>query len=52
MSILSKFTGDEFAATAIEHGLIAAAIALAIITAAVNGIGPQLGSTSRQSIPR
>jgi pilus assembly protein Flp/PilA len=42
MSILSKFTGDEFAAAAIEYGLIAAAIA---IVTAINGIGSQLGST-------
>ena len=33
-----KFWTDEFGATAIEYGLIAAGIALAIITV-VNGLG-------------
>jgi pilus assembly protein Flp/PilA len=36
-----KFLRDESGATAIEYGLIAAGIALAII-AAVNGLGTQL----------
>ena len=36
--MFSKFLKDESAATAIEYGLIAAGIALAII-AAVNGLG-------------
>jgi pilus assembly protein Flp/PilA len=36
-----KFLKDESAATAIEYGLIAAGIALAII-AAVNGLGTTL----------
>jgi pilus assembly protein Flp/PilA len=35
---LSKFFADESGATAIEYGLIAAGIALAIITV-VNGLG-------------
>ncbi len=41
--ILSKFLKDESAATAIEYGLIAAGIALAII-AAVNGLGTTLNN--------
>ncbi len=36
--IIQKFWSDESAATAIEYGLIAAGIALAIITV-VNGLG-------------
>ncbi len=39
--MFSKFLKDELAATAIEYGLIAAGIALAII-AAVNGLGSTL----------
>jgi len=39
--ILKKFWSDETAATAIEYGLIAAGIALAII-AVVNGLGTSL----------
>jgi pilus assembly protein Flp/PilA len=38
---LSKFLRDESGATAIEYGLIAAGISLAII-AAVNGLGTAL----------
>ena len=41
---LSKFWSDESGATAIEYGLIAAGIALAII-AAVNGLGTNLNNT-------
>ena len=41
--ILIKFLKDETAATAIEYGLIAAGISLAII-AAVNGLGSKLNS--------
>jgi pilus assembly protein Flp/PilA len=41
--IFLKFLKDESAATAIEYGLIAAGIALAII-AAVNGLGTTLNS--------
>ena len=41
--ILIKFLKDETAATAIEYGLIAAGIALAIITV-VNGLGSKLGT--------
>ena len=41
--MFSKFLKDESAATAIEYGLIAAGIALAIITA-VNGVGTTLNN--------
>ncbi len=40
-SLVARFRRDESAATAIEYGLIAAGIALAII-AAVNGLGSNL----------
>jgi pilus assembly protein Flp/PilA len=39
----AKFWADESAATAIEYGLIAAGISLAII-AAVNGLGSNLNT--------
>ena len=42
-AMLSKFWTDESAATAIEYGLIAAGIAVAII-AAVNGVGTALST--------
>jgi pilus assembly protein Flp/PilA len=42
-SILKNFVADESGATAIEYGLIAAGIAIAIITA-VNGVGSQLST--------
>ena len=42
-NILAKFWADESAATAIEYGLIAAGISLAII-AAVNGLGSTLNA--------
>ena len=38
-----RFVKDEFGATAIEYGLIAAGIALAII-AVVNGLGTTLNT--------
>jgi pilus assembly protein Flp/PilA len=38
-----KFLSDQSGATAIEYGLIAAGIAIAIITA-VNGVGTSLTS--------
>ena len=38
-----KFWSDESGATAIEYGLIAAGIAIAIITA-VQGVGTQLSA--------
>jgi pilus assembly protein Flp/PilA len=41
---LHAFLKDESAATAIEYGLIAAGIAVAII-AVVNGLGTKLKST-------
>jgi pilus assembly protein Flp/PilA len=41
---IMKFFSDQSGATAIEYGLIAAGIALAII-AAVNGVGGALNST-------
>jgi pilus assembly protein Flp/PilA len=41
--ILAKFLADESGATAIEYGLIAAGISLAII-AAVNGLGTTLNA--------
>ena len=42
-NILQKFWADQSGATAIEYGLIAAGIALAII-AAVNGLGSTLNT--------
>jgi pilus assembly protein Flp/PilA len=41
--LLTKFWRDETGATAIEYGLIAAGIALAIISV-VNGLGTKLNS--------
>jgi pilus assembly protein Flp/PilA len=41
---IKRFLFDESGATAIEYGLIAAGIALAII-AAVNGLGTTLGTS-------
>ena len=41
--VFSKFLADESGATAIEYGLIAAGIALAIITV-VNSLGTTLNS--------
>jgi pilus assembly protein Flp/PilA len=41
--IFSKFLSDQSGATAIEYGLIAAGIALAIITV-VNGLGTNLNN--------
>jgi pilus assembly protein Flp/PilA len=43
MKIIRQFLTDESGATAIEYGLIAAGIAIAIITA-VNGLGTKLSS--------
>ena len=43
-SLILKFYKDETGATAIEYGLIAAGIAIAIITA-VNGLGTALNTT-------
>lgn len=43
MKTIQRFLADETAATAIEYGLIAAGIAIAIITA-VNGVGSKLSA--------
>ena len=43
-SLFSRFVKDESGATAIEYGLIAASIAVAII-AVVQGLGTKLNST-------
>ena len=43
-NLIARFVKDESGATAIEYGLIAAGIALAII-AAVNGLGSKLNTT-------
>jgi pilus assembly protein Flp/PilA len=42
-NLLARFVKDESGATAIEYGLIAAGISLAII-AVVNGIGTNLNA--------
>jgi pilus assembly protein Flp/PilA len=44
MVTFKKFVADESGATAIEYGLIAAGIAVAIITV-VQGLGTKLTST-------
>jgi pilus assembly protein Flp/PilA len=44
MSIFKRFVRDQRGATAIEYGLIAAGIAVAII-AVVNSLGGQLENT-------
>jgi len=44
MSVFKRFLGDESGATAIEYGLIAAGISVAII-ATVNTLGNQLKNT-------
>jgi pilus assembly protein Flp/PilA len=51
--VFSKFLNDESGATAIEYGLIAAGIALAII-AVVNGLGTNLNDkfTRRRRPPK
>ena len=50
-ALVLRFVNDDSAATAIEYGLIAAGISIAII-AVVNGLGTQLntvfGSVSSQ----
>lgn len=43
MKLISRFLKDETAAAAIEYGLIATGIALAIITA-VDGLGSKLNT--------
>ena len=47
MTILRNFLRDENGATAIEYGLIAACISIAIITVATN-VGSKLNSTFTQ----
>lgn len=47
MSFLGRFIRDEAGATAIEYGLIAASISIAII-AVVQGVGTKLNSTFTQ----
>ena len=42
-NLMKRFAQDESGATAIEYGLIAAGISVAIITA-VNGLGTKLNS--------
>jgi pilus assembly protein Flp/PilA len=42
-NLIARFVKDESGATAIEYGLIAAGISLAII-AAVNGLGTNLSA--------
>ena len=44
MSLLARFLLDDAGATAIEYGLIAAGISVAII-ATVTGLGTKLNST-------
>jgi pilus assembly protein Flp/PilA len=44
MTLFSRFVKDESGATAIEYGLIAAGISVAII-AVVQGLGSKLKST-------
>jgi pilus assembly protein Flp/PilA len=43
-SLVTRFAKDESGATAIEYGLIAAGISVAIITV-VNGLGSKLNNT-------
>ena len=43
-NLLARFLTDDSGVTAIEYGLIAAGIAVAII-AVVNGLGTQLNAT-------
>ncbi|CAL79370.1 MULTISPECIES: Flp family type IVb pilin [unclassified Bradyrhizobium] len=43
MSVILRFLKDESGATAIEYGLIAAGISIAII-ASVNGLGSKLNT--------
>ena len=43
MKLITRFWRDESAATAIEYGLIAAGISIAIIVA-VNGLGTNLNN--------
>jgi pilus assembly protein Flp/PilA len=51
MTLLRRFLRDESGATAIEYGLIAAGISLAIISI-VNGLGTISGPSSPRSTRR
>lgn len=44
MNVLRRFVRDDTGATAIEYGLIAAGISVAIITV-VNGVGTKVSDT-------
>ena len=44
MALFSKFVNDQSGATAIEHGLIAAGISVAIVTV-VGTLGTKLNAT-------
>lgn len=48
MKFINKLFRDEAGATAIEYGLIAALIAVAIMTT-VGGLGSQLNSTFKKT---
>jgi pilus assembly protein Flp/PilA len=48
MKFINKLFRDETGATAIEYGLIAALIAVAIMTT-VSGLGSQLNSTFKKT---
>ncbi len=48
-TLILRFIKEESGATAIEYGLIAAGIAIAIITA-VQGVGTQLSTTISTSL--
>ena len=47
-TLVKRFAKDESGATAIEYGLIAAGISVAIITV-VNGLGTKLSNTFTNS---
>ncbi len=49
IGLLQRFAKDESGATAIEYGLIAAGISVAIITV-VNSLGTQLKSTFTENL--
>lgn len=51
MTILRKLWSDESGATAIEYGLIAALIAVAVMTT-VSGLGGQLNTTFSKTSSR
>ena len=49
MHIIKRFLNDDAGATAIEYGLIAALIAVVIITG-VTAVGTQLSTTFTESV--